>query len=71
MVAKMNPGTETTMACSGSVIYRPHRLQQSGDAPKSDGGVEHTLGLETVGDQFTIPVQEVDDVSHVDVSTLW
>jgi hypothetical protein len=66
----MNPSIETTMASTSGVIYRPHRLQQSGDAPVSDSGVEHILGLEIAGNQYTIPVQEVDDICHVDVVTL-
>jgi hypothetical protein len=67
----MNRQTEKRMLTSGEVIYQPHRLQQTGSAPMPNGGVEYVYGMESVGDKLISQAQEIDDMTPVNISTLW
>jgi hypothetical protein len=67
----MNALTKKTMFSSGTVIYQPHRLQQSGSAPMADGGIEYIFEMESVGKETVAQVEDVENATPVNISSLW
>jgi hypothetical protein len=67
----MNATAKKTTVASGTVIYQPHRLQQSGCAPVTDSGIQFVFGMEPVGKESTVCVHEVEDFTPVNILTVW